>query len=55
MHVKESTVFLYGNFELKHVTMVTDLGCFEKLGPDCLLQYFVKSNLRMELHLSILT
>ena len=33
MHVKESTVFLYENFELKHVTMVTDLRCFEKLGP----------------------
>ena len=24
---------LYGNFELKHVTMVTDIRCFEKSGP----------------------
>ena len=31
----ETTVFLLvnGNFELKYVIIVTDLRCFEKLGP----------------------
>ena len=33
IQVKKTTVFLCGNFELKHVTIVTDLRCFEKLGP----------------------
>ena len=31
--VREITVFLYRNFELKHVTVVMDLRCFETLGP----------------------
>ena len=31
MNVKETTVYLYQNFELKHVTIVTDFRCFEKL------------------------
>ena len=34
IQVRETTVFLYGNFELKHVTIVTDLNCIEKPGPD---------------------
>ena len=32
IQVNESTVFLYENCELKHVSMVTDLRCLEKLG-----------------------
>ena len=31
--VKETSEFIYGNFELKCVTMVTNLRCFEKPGP----------------------
>ena len=31
--IKEISLFLYGNFEIKYETMVTDLRCFEKLGP----------------------
>ena len=31
---KETTIFLYTNFELKHVNMVTDFSCFEILGPN---------------------
>ena len=34
IQVKETTLFLNGYFELKHVTMVADLSCFENLGPD---------------------
>ena len=34
MNFKKITVFLQRYFELiKHVSMVTDLRCFEKLGP----------------------
>ena len=32
----EIIVFLQRNFELKHVTKVTDLRCFDKLGPGLL-------------------
>ena len=34
MILKEITYFQQRNIERKHVTMVTDIRCFEKLGPD---------------------
>ena len=34
----EITLFLLRNFGLKHVTLVTDLRCFEKPGPGFIFQ-----------------
>ena len=33
INLMEITLFLLRNFGLKHVTLVTDLRCFEKPGP----------------------
>ena len=43
MNVKEINVFLYQNFELKHVTTVTDFRCLEKLGAVLLLKSIIEN------------